>query len=409
MKNKIKYLYIIPCLFFMLNFFACENMEDTYSEFYKDGETVYIAKADSIKATPGYNRIQLSWLLLSDPKVDSYKIYWNNKRDSLEGSVTKTAEVDTVRVMLNEMSEGLHHFEIFMYDEFKNSSIKSSTIGTVYGKNYVNSLLQRPLKSAQRQINDDVVFTWVEPSESTVHVEVEYVDNDDNAITHIVANAAELDTISNISLSSTVKYRTGFLPEPLSLDTFYTEYAPIIIGNEVEFNKSLWKDADLADDANVGRVGNAYADITSLWNGPIGNKFFFQDPNYAYTTSPNWFTIDVGRKYKFTRMNVMHVQHSESWMYTRGTPRFFEIWATNNPTTEWDDWTLLGEFETVKPSGLDKGVTASDIAQIKAGHEHEFIEVDEAFRYFRFKTIEAWDGRKDIMLLGLTLYGEPSK
>ena len=96
---------------------SCGKMDDTYSEFVKDGERIYIAKADSLKVRGGNKRIQLSWLLLSDPKVVKYKVTWNNGRDSIVNPVVKTASVDTVTLMIDNIEEGTHEFEIYTYDK----------------------------------------------------------------------------------------------------------------------------------------------------------------------------------------------------------------------------------------------------------------------------------------------------
>lgn len=187
-------------------------------------------------------------------------------------------------------------------------------------------------------------------------------------------------------------------------DTLFTNLTPLY---EEEFDKSLWKDANLADDTNRKRTGSAYSELSGLWT-PGNNKYFFQDPNQANIALPNWFTIDVGREYIFSRINVEHVRHADTWMYSRGAPQLFEIWASDTASTNWEDWTLLGKFESYKPSGLPLGeLTAEDRAHIQVGDDFDFILTSESFRYVRFKTLKTWGGQPDIMLLELTLYGQP--
>ncbi|MDD4591224.1 MAG: DUF4998 domain-containing protein, partial [Parabacteroides sp.] len=85
---KISNLTFCIATTIMLILASCENIKDTYEEFIKDGEIIYVAKADSIKVRSGKNRLELSWLLLSDPNVAKYKVFWNNNRDSIENVVT---------------------------------------------------------------------------------------------------------------------------------------------------------------------------------------------------------------------------------------------------------------------------------------------------------------------------------
>src|SRR5690606_31002279 len=76
---------------------SCGKMDDTYRDFLADGETVYVAKADSLKVRPGRERVELEWLVMSDPKVKHYKVYWNNRTDSIERDLDRVKDGDTVR------------------------------------------------------------------------------------------------------------------------------------------------------------------------------------------------------------------------------------------------------------------------------------------------------------------------
>lgn len=229
MRTKaFKYAGINMFFLLVLIFTQCEKMEDTYRQFYEDGETVYVGKADSILASPGRNRIELSWLLMSDPKVTSYKIYWNNRKDSITGQLTKTAEIDTVRVLLSDMEENIYHFEVYHYDEDGNSSIAASTLGRVYGDKYQQSIIQRRLESVLRE-RRDVVFQWDEAETDVLGVEVEYVNQLGVTNKHFVIDDVIVDTVLSVKYGTEIKYRTAFLPAPTAIDTFYTEYETLMI------------------------------------------------------------------------------------------------------------------------------------------------------------------------------------
>lgn len=258
MKVKIYYQLTILGLLIFSSFLACEKMEDTYREFYEMGETVYIGKADSIKTAPGKNRLELSWLLLSDPKVNSYKVYWNNRRDSMEGTVTKTAGVDTVRLILENMEEDIHHFQIFMYDKLGNSSISSSAIGRVYGNNYLKSLLQRPYKSVFK-FEENIIFEWLEPEETVLFVEVQYPDETGSVKTRYISNTTANDTLFNMGETGEIRYRTAFLPEPMAIDTFYTNYDVVSLnsfGSSLSVNWDKWDTSNYTYDMGVTDFGS---------------------------------------------------------------------------------------------------------------------------------------------------------
>ena len=221
MKTKNKVQFFIVSILLLVFAIGCENMEDTYKEFIGSGETTYIGKADSIKTRGGKNRLELSWLLLSDPKVSSYKVYWNNKADSIEGKVVKTTGVDTVKVMFDNIDEGEYQFDIYLFDNDRNSSVRSSKRGEVYGSRYENSLLNRTFESAIRD-DEDLIVDWMPAENGVVMVELEYIDSSNKTIKKQIAGGADLDTLFNFPLGGTFSHRTLFLPNPFALDMFHT-------------------------------------------------------------------------------------------------------------------------------------------------------------------------------------------
>lgn len=187
-----------------------------------------------------------------------------------------------------------------------------------------------------------------------------------------------------------------------SSDTLFVNLTPLY---EVEFDRSLWSDLNLPDDSNHHDI---YGDLTQLWT-PGDRTVYFQDGTYPGMTIPNWITLDFGKKYIFGRFKLNQVSHHVSWMYGSCTPRRFEIWATNTPTTDWNDWVLMGEFESIKPSGLPIGdLSEDDIAASLRGEDYNFPLLDEGFRYFRFKTLETWGGTNFFCALEFTMYGQPA-
>lgn len=209
-------------------------------------------------------------------------------------------------------------------------------------------------------------------------------------------------------------YVRGFPPEPVDFafflrdkwgnesDTLIETLTPLY---EVEFDKSLWKDANLPDDTNQPRYSPTY----QLWTGTVGDKtYFFQDNRIPGIALPNWITIDLGKEYIFGRFKIHHVNHSNTWIYGSCTPRIFEIWTANTPTTNWSDWNFMGRFESIKPSGLPVGeLTAEDRAKNLEGEDYNFPLIEEGYRYMRFVAIETWGFLNYFCALEFTLWGQP--
>src|SRR6266699_1325579 len=87
---------------------ACTKLADSYKDFTGNGEIYYPGKADSLKIYPGRNRIMLTWLLVSDPKITKTTLYWHNKADSVVIPIQRSAGVDTIKKMLSPMPEGTY-------------------------------------------------------------------------------------------------------------------------------------------------------------------------------------------------------------------------------------------------------------------------------------------------------------
>ena len=402
-----KYIYIFTSVLLSIFWLSCEKIEDTYKEFVKDGETVYLQKADSIKSRGGKNRIELSWLITSDPKVSSYKILWNNDRDSVENTFTNTEGVDTGRVMLTNMREDVHNFKIFTYDNKGNSSVAANAIGRVYGDLYEASLLQRAYKSIAR-INDDMVINWAEADNTVAFVEFKYLDKSDKTIVKIGHRDAKADTLLNFPPGGDFNYRTAFLPDSLALDTFYTSSNSYVETKYmIELDYSLFQNADLSDDSNIGKYSTK---LSTLW---LKTKdYIWLDPTKIPNLSlPNWFTIDMGKQYSLAKIIVHPFAKNKNFLYRLGMPKEFEIWVTNTPTTDWKDWTILGNFNITKPSGLPLGQSdQADMDYAAGGIEFKLKDMDgKGFKYIRFKTVATWSNDPDIILNSLRLFGQPIK
>lgn len=198
-------------------------MDDSYRQFFEDGETIYIGRADSILVRGGDNRIEVSWLLLSDPKVNSYKLYWNNHQDSVTSEVKKTANVDTVKVLLDNMAEGLHHFEIVMYDTFGNHSVPARVSGRVYGEQYSDYLVNRIFKDPKILNGGDLQLDWTPAEDELLFTEIQYNNTENEKIRHVVKPDVVLDTLKLFPEGGSLSMFSAYKPDSLALDTFYSK------------------------------------------------------------------------------------------------------------------------------------------------------------------------------------------
>jgi hypothetical protein len=239
MNKMIKYNssigYTLLCLFIVLQIIACGKMDANYADFIKDGEIVYTGRAEALTSYPGKNRVKLSWLLVSDPKVKLCKVFWNNKTDSLAIPVQKTGKTDTIQTIISNLNEGLYAFQVYTYDDEGHTSVKSEVPGVSYGASYAGSIFNRSLKSVKKAPNGkDIWLEWFGAAQQTAAVQVNYINTDGQPASVVYTERfdnlgrsrgfSNTDTIYNYKNGTSFNYRTGFLPGNGAIDTFYTAF-----------------------------------------------------------------------------------------------------------------------------------------------------------------------------------------
>lgn len=210
----------------------------------------------------------------------------------------------------------------------------------------------------------------------------------------------------------------GFEPEPTdfafyltdkwqnSSDTLFTNITPIY----EELIEKNWKLYPLPGDNYAPHYTNR--DITKIWDDNITTNLGYFIGLLPGQPLPHWFTIDLTKPYKFSRMKVLQY-YLTNYAYNLGNPRVFEIWGSNDPPQDgsWNNWTMLVHCESIKPSGSGPAIkTAEDEAYAAAGEDYDFPGGLEAYRYIRFKTIETWGNAMNLLLFEITLWGQdPNK
>jgi hypothetical protein len=211
-------------------FFSCSKMDDTYDDFIKDGEIVYTAKVDSAKIYPGNNRMRLSMLLISDPRISNVKVYWDagGRPDSTEKAVQRTAGVDTVWFSFPKLAEGTYTFYIYTHDNAGHQSIKSDIIGTVYGEKYIAQLVNRAVKSgAYDGVTKKATIKWFGVGTDVIGEEIIYTDELGVVRKQFEKHESSADSLSVLPAykkGDSFQFRTLYKPTANAIDTFYSNY-----------------------------------------------------------------------------------------------------------------------------------------------------------------------------------------
>jgi hypothetical protein len=194
-----------------------------------------------------------------------------------------------------------------------------------------------------------------------------------------------------------------------STDTTLAEFKPYF---EVGIPKTGYKEVRLPGDAEQVRNGNV--GLSGAWDD------LYEWPYTSFTLEgyppgPHMVTIDLGDTVRLSRWWYRpwreYIPHKV--YYYLATLRDFEIYGTlqYNPSGALDStWTLMGQFEVIKPSGLPKGTDSEeDIATAEAGINFEFDADLPKVRYIRIRSVRNWADAYAQNIQECEFFGDPRK
>lgn len=275
-------VWLVLIIGLAVGFYSCSDM-DEYKDYMKDGEIAYTGKIDSLTVFSGKNRVMVQGLFTADPKINEARIYWNNREDSTVVPVNRTAGVDTMRHIIDGLQEKVYNFEVITRDSRGNSSLPVNTNARVYGERYQNSLNNRPIVSKELyagDLNTTLNYGSMDLTSGVFATQIEYSDAEGDSYTMQLPIDNQEVVLENYQIGTEFKYRTMFLPEPTSIDTFYTEFSTAV--PDISYMKNY--EVPFEAEATSGRWG-VLADWTTNeavknhggyggwdeWNGNIFN------------------------------------------------------------------------------------------------------------------------------------------
>lgn len=218
-------------------FSACTKMDDYKKKYEPNGAIEYPGKLDSVHIFSGRSRVLLTGLFTSDPKIVKYTVYWNSKQDSIVTPVTRTTGVDTAKLLIPNLPEGVMTFEIRTYDNLGHISIPVTLAGNVYGDQYQASLNNRGIAKAELQADGSALINWadVNADDGLLSMQIRYTDVANKLHdTLIVAQVTGQSTsLPRYKAGGSISYRSAFKPTKTAIDTFYTDFQDHSVKAEV--------------------------------------------------------------------------------------------------------------------------------------------------------------------------------
>ena len=185
-------------------------------------------------------------------------------------------------------------------------------------------------------------------------------------------------------------------------DTLLVKGNPL---SDREINKNLLKYFHIPHSANneeLGIYAGSYYHIPNIWDndrGDVWNGSAYYSNTLLNTNAQIYINIgiDFGSAVTLSRFKLFHLTHDNWWhtnmnfVFGGYTPRYFEIWASNDPTpnsNSFDKWEKIGDFESTKPDGLSS-IELTEYATING--EDFYVENPKGpYRYYRIRIKETW-------------------
>jgi hypothetical protein len=355
MKNYHKSIgTVVICLLAVL---SCSKKPTDYRSFLGGSEIVYPGVVSNTAVFPGNGRLMLTWHPSPDPSVTKYVVYWNNYADSLTVPAVSHNLSDTVKCVVNNLSEYVYTFFVYTYDSIGNKSIATEIDNArVYGSIYQSSLHNRlPDGSTPYIVNNDgsVTLNFSIPDTINIVTNIKYT-NTGGTLSQIplLPNNTSV-TLTDYKFNTPVLYQSSYIPVQGALDTFYTTLYDTFpsIYRLVQCDKSLFAETNQPSDMQPYESDTR---VSVLWNGSIGPQGY---PNIFHSNGanplPGTISFDMGKIYN----NLSVIE--ETGRNCCHNPIDFEVWgiadttgayptlASNNPgwksQTIANGWVLLTE------------------------------------------------------------------
>jgi hypothetical protein len=304
-----------------------------------DGEIIYPQKADFVKTYPGKNRIQLEWVI-TDPKVTSCKVLYEQSGIQKETTVPVNKENDTIRVIIPDLEETSYRFKILSYDDFGHTSIPVEVDELVYGALYEQALPNRTLKSFKMDDNSkELALEWYAAIDDTeTGIELTYTDTNGLSRTLFFAASETSAVLPDFKLGEPLYISTVYKPVPSAIDVFSTapKKVDLVRVVNVALNKPVTQSGYGNNDPQFAG-GNAV-------DGNTTSTRWISDITHF---NEHWIEIDLQGDYSVSALRLYHQAHTQSMPMWRFQARVDDNWVTvishdNNPTV-----TYYEEFEPI--------------------------------------------------------------
>lgn len=326
----MKHIYqSIVLLISVFTAYSCDNFMDIHKEYLEGGEIIYAPKPDSVVFIAGNNRILFRCWMYNGVNVKTLNVLWNDGTDSLSIPVSFNTELDSLDVMLTNVPERSYTFNIYSTDHFGHRSLIVTDFGSSYDEMYLVTLIDRRIRSIDLTDKSGTI-EWFAAPEGLIANEVKYVRVDGTAaIATIPATDYSMDI--DVKAGTHVEYRSLYIPESLSVDTFYTawtEYSDPFPSTYV-YDRSNWVVLEVSDETASDGGGK-----NTLIDGDLGSYWHSKwDPTAPL---PHWAIIDMESPKKIAYFDIYRRMGNTD-------TKNVQLFVGNSGNPDAADWVKMGE------------------------------------------------------------------
>lgn len=219
------YINILVTAAILLTAAGCEKQTDDFRDRLSKKEIVYPGIISRFKATPGNNRILLTWNPSPDPSVNKYVVYWNDKNDSLVVNANSHNTSDVIKCYIENLGEYTYTFSLVSFDDKGNKSIETTSKRVkVFGPLYASGLVNRPYRNDNPSTfnGESVTLNFNVPDTVNVTTEIKYTALDGKEKKVFLDPKDASITLPDYKVGQPILYRSSYLPITGAIDTFYT-------------------------------------------------------------------------------------------------------------------------------------------------------------------------------------------
>ncbi|MEQ9443429.1 MAG: DUF4998 domain-containing protein [Cyclobacteriaceae bacterium] len=387
-------------LIFSFSIMACESMEETFSEFTVEGETIYIGTADTVLIGPGFEKLRFWVAINADPKISSGVLKTSDESIMHEFDVVRTQNgQDTVSFDL-KLPEGEYTFGLFLMDDVGHQSVRREVPATVYGQRYQESLISRGIVSIDA-FADSATFTWGDAAPNVVTTTLTYEDTDGNMQRVEVPNETSQMKVGNYKLGGEISVISDFAPSEYAIEIFESNPTEKVFPEEYLLDKSIITPLRLAGDAGDGCYGSSYDRLTDGSTSDFWHSC--EDEANLQDQYPWVMSFDLGTSANLSRFRL----DERADCCGERSPAAYQIWGANDlamgPTVDIDS-------VSVEEWGIDAAAKGwVKLVDVSGNNQPTFeVEIPEngtTYQYLRLVGISSIGGGAAANFNELTFWG----